>query len=687
VITLSRGSASNPGKVVRSDPLSFESLAKYLLSYNKLHHGKLTAAEYRVADKKARDVDKLGPWFCLAEFKNDRRARNEVVSVGAIGFDVEGIGITAAELRKRLGGLEFVAVSSYAHLVEENFQRWRVIVRLSAPITDMRHFDAVHAAIAQQIGAPSTDQAKDPSRLWFLPGCPPDMVDKREAFYQEGEPFKPSTVPLTEQPKQPIAQIANASDVSGAALEVKTRLAKIKLPGKGHRDKWVTAGMGAHHHTGGADEGFQVWHAWSEQQPEYAGEDDCRTRWNSFGKPRNGEPVTIDSLRAMRTEQYTADELDFEVVPGAEKQAAEEAQAAIEKAKKEEVKLLRASDTETPNVWTDNYIVKGWLWQGIDAQIFGLTNVGKTFLSLHLGVHIAAGAPWFEQRTKQGGVLYLPYEGIRAIPRRLAALKVKYPDLPWATLPFAWLPMNSPLVDDRSMDQNELPGRRRLQAAIKAFTKEYGAPPAVIIVDTYTRAIGGSASDEALAGKFAAMARALSDSYGSTMVRIHHPGHTNTERARGSYAISAGLDVDIRVSEGLIEAPKQRDAEKNRLGFKLEVVKLGKDQDGDSITSCAVVPGPIMNELDLTPLQQAVMKVIQSLRHTAAGDGGTVARASVLDEVKKAGIVPEGKAGTDKLNACLMRLEKKECITLDRQEITLLERGAAGIFDEEGAED
>jgi hypothetical protein len=261
----------------------------------------------------------------------------------------------------------------------------------------------------------------------------------------------------------------------------------------------------------------------------------------------------------------------------------------------------------------------------------------------------------------------------------MAALKLKYPNLPWsAHLPFAIVPMNAPLVDDRALDQNELPGRKRLQAAILAFTAEYGAPPAAIIVDTYSRAIGGSASDETLAGKFANMAGALSTLYGTTTLRIHHPGQSEQHRARGAYAITAGLDVEIRVSEGLIEAPKQRDAEKNKLGFKLEVVNLGKDQDGDRITSCAVVPGPVRNELDLNSTQQAVLSIIIA----KADSKGSAARQGVLDACRQAGLVSEEKKGGYKFRDTLKQLAKKERITFDDQEITLLERGANEVFDD-----
>lgn len=396
---------------------------------------------------------------------------------------------------------------------------------------------------------------------------------------------------------------------------------------------------------------------------------------------RTPEALGFEAIEEAKPSEQAKGSI-VDVLPGSDAaRTRAEAQAAIDSAaeKREDVILQTADATATPQVWTDNYIIKGWLWSGIDAQIFGHTNTGKTFLSLHLGVHVAAGAPWFSQRVKQGGVLYLPYEGVMALPRRLAALRTRYPDLPWGSMPFAWLGMNAPLVADRVQDQDALPGRKRLQAAVLKFAEKYGAPPALAIVDTYSRAIGGSASDEALAGKFASMARALAETYGTTMLRVHHPGHADSQRARGSYAIGAGLDVDIRVSEGLIEAPKQRDAEKNRLGFRLEVVQLGVDQDGDPITSCAVAPAEIPADRGLSGPQKQLMGVIR-----AAADGeGVAARRSVREAARATGAIAEGDPGRKRLQTLLEQLKKKERIDFDDEEVRLLERGSAAIFDEE----
>jgi len=68
-------------------------------------------------------------------------------------------------------------------------------------------------------------------------------------------------------------------------------------------DRWMQAGMAISLASGGSDDGFALWHAWSageltgECPPSYAGIQDCRYRWASYrhGRPRD-KTVTIGSL-------------------------------------------------------------------------------------------------------------------------------------------------------------------------------------------------------------------------------------------------------------------------------------------------------------------------------------------------------------------------------------------------------
>src|SRR5438270_9266970 len=74
-----------------------------------------------------------------------------------------------------------------------------------------------------------------------------------------------------------------------------------------------------------------------------------------------------------------------------------------------------------------------------------------------------------------------------------------------------------------------------------------------------------------------------------TVLRVHHSGHGNQERARGHSSLPAGVDTEIRVTEQEITLTKQRDDVRSGFYFNLDVVTLGKDNDGDPVTTCVVV--------------------------------------------------------------------------------------------------
>jgi hypothetical protein len=79
-----------------------------------------------------------------------------------------------------------------------------------------------------------------------------------------------------------------------------------------------------------------------------------------------------------------------------------------------------------------------------------------------------------------------------------------------------------------------------------------------------------------------------------SVVVVHHTGHQATERPRGSSVLLANTDFMFGVSrdEGqmlaTLECEKQKDGEKFAAEtFELRKVELGKDADGDPITSLA----------------------------------------------------------------------------------------------------
>ena len=71
-------------------------------------------------------------------------------------------------------------------------------------------------------------------------------------------------------------------------------------------------------------------------------------------------------------------------------------------------------------VLTSNYLIKGWLGGQQKTVIYGQSNVGKSFFTLDLAYHIAAGRDWHGIEVKQGTVLYLAGEGGQGLARMRA---------------------------------------------------------------------------------------------------------------------------------------------------------------------------------------------------------------------------------------------------------------------------
>ena len=75
-------------------------------------------------------------------------------------------------------------------------------------------------------------------------------------------------------------------------------------------------------------------------------------------------------------------------------------------------------------VLTSNYLIKGWLGAQQMTVIYGQSNVGKSFFTLDLAYHIAAGRDWHGNKVKQGTVLYLAGEGGQGFLARMRAYKI-----------------------------------------------------------------------------------------------------------------------------------------------------------------------------------------------------------------------------------------------------------------------
>lgn len=69
----------------------------------------------------------------------------------------------------------------------------------------------------------------------------------------------------------------------------------------------------------------------------------------------------------------------------------------------------------------ENWLVKSWIPSDSIIVIFGDSGTGKSFVTIDLLCHIAAGIPWLGSETRKGIVLYIAGEGQNGIIRRFKA--------------------------------------------------------------------------------------------------------------------------------------------------------------------------------------------------------------------------------------------------------------------------
>jgi hypothetical protein len=243
-------------------------------------------------------------------------------------------------------------------------------------------------------------------------------------------------------------------------------------------------------------------------------------------------------------------------------------------------RLLRLKDFVAGGDTSAGYVVKGLFQRRSYAEAFGAPGEGKTFVMLDVAYHVAAEAAWMDRKVRGGPALYLAYEGTGGLVKRAQALRRKYGD------------KDVPLfICAATMNLREAGGRQELGAVMAALP----AKPAMIVIDTFARALmGGDENSAQDVGAFNNAVAALIENTGACVVIIHHTGKDASKGARGSSALLGAIDTEVRIGEGQVVATKQRDVEEGEpIGFKLVPMIVGIDEDQDDITSCVVEPAQV----------------------------------------------------------------------------------------------
>lgn len=224
------------------------------------------------------------------------------------------------------------------------------------------------------------------------------------------------------------------------------------------------------------------------------------------------------------------------------------------------------------------WLVKGAVQSDAVGILFGASGTFKTYIALDLALHVVHGLKWLGRRTKRGPALIIAGEGGTGIFGRLEAwhrarrLQQPGPDMLRVV----------PAAIDLKTD-----AWRVVDAAQMA-----GITPSLVVVDTLSQTFRGEEnSAQDVAAYFAELGNRFRALWRCTVLVIHHSGHSQTERPRGSSAFQANTsfllgafrDEKEMLATLTCAHMKEGQAFEDAI-FRLSPQSLGEDSDGDPVS-------------------------------------------------------------------------------------------------------
>ena len=243
------------------------------------------------------------------------------------------------------------------------------------------------------------------------------------------------------------------------------------------------------------------------------------------------------------------------------------------------------------------------------AALVGPSGSGKTFVAIDMAMSIATGTSYHDHKVEKGLVIMSAGEGHSGIPRRIDA---------WITHHGKDKASAALALTSRAVDLFDETYQAAFCSEIDAIAAAQGAPK-MIVIDTVARHMGtldeNSTKDM---GALIATADKLKDDYGCVVLLVHHTGHANPDRARGSTAFKGALDTEILVKP-LGENDITTSCEKQKDGAPFSTRQFLKVTVGQSL---------ILQQVETAP--KAIRKISPSDRYALDSLSGT------FDEIGRA---------------------------------------------------
>jgi len=262
--------------------------------------------------------------------------------------------------------------------------------------------------------------------------------------------------------------------------------------------------------------------------------------------------------------------------------------------------FIKAGDLKiNPPKW----IVEDYLEKNTLSVVFGDPGSGKTFIALSLAASVATGFPWNSQNVKQGSVFYIVGEGFNGISRRLAAWS-KYHQFSLTDAPL--------FISEGPAQLLDVENAKLVAKTINILAKNHG-PPKLVIIDTLARnlGIGNENSTQDMSAFISIVDRYIRIPFNCCVLIVHHTGHADKDRARGSIALKGALDAEYGVEKKdntvTMTTTKMKEAEiPEPISFLLKSIEIELvDEKNRPITSAILEPTDFIH-LDLEKIRDII---------------------------------------------------------------------------------
>lgn len=203
--------------------------------------------------------------------------------------------------------------------------------------------------------------------------------------------------------------------------------------------------------------------------------------------------------------------------------------------------LVHISDLLSDIRPTD-WLIHGFFESDSMSLLFGDPAAGKSFVAIDLAACIATGKDWHGHKTKQGAVIYIAGEGMNGISKRFKAWSI-HNNTELNTAPL--------FVSKRSAQLSDEALAKEAADVVSGICSEHSITPALIVIDTLARNFG--AADENSTRDMNAFISNVDSllriPYNACVLIVHHAGHGDKNRGRGSSALKGALDAEYSVTK------------------------------------------------------------------------------------------------------------------------------------------